>query len=61
MTNVTISIAQAANLLGVSQPTMYQLARRADFPAFRVGKRLLVDVAGLETWVHKQSGQGGNV
>lgn len=51
---LTISVPEAAKRLGVSKTTGYELARREDFPAFNVGNRLLVSVAGLEKWVENQ-------
>lgn len=57
---VAISAAEAARLLGVSRPTIYQLINRPDFPAFKVGARTLISVEGLRHWVAVQSeGQQG--
>ena len=42
---LAISVREAAEILGISVPTAYELARRADFPAFHVGRRTLVDRA----------------
>lgn len=53
---LAVSTAEAARLLGVSRPTIYQLINRADFPAFKVGARTLISVAGLERWVEAQAG-----
>ncbi len=53
---LAVSTAEAARLLGVSRPTVYQLINRADFPAFKVGARTLISVAGLERWVEAQAG-----
>lgn len=52
---LAISVPEAAKLLGVSKTTMYELVRREDFPAFSVGNRLLVSVAGLAKWVEEQA------
>ena len=54
---VAISVREAAEILGISVPTAYELARRADFPAFHVGRRTLVDRAGLASWVSAQTGR----
>ena len=43
---LAVSAAEAARLLGISRPTLYQLLNREDFPSFRVGNRVLVSVAG---------------
>ena len=55
MAPFAVSAAEAARLLGVSKPTLYQLLERADFPRFRVGARVLIPVDGLREWVRRQS------
>ena len=61
---LALSVHETAKVLGVSVPTAYELARRADFPAFHIGRRTLVDRTGLRRWIASQSGAewevGGN-
>lgn len=57
---LALSIPETAKILDVSVPTAYELTRRADFPAFRIGRRTLVDRAGLEHWVSLQAGAARN-
>lgn len=38
---LAVSAAEAARLLGVSRPTLYQYIGRDDFPSFWVGNRVL--------------------
>jgi excisionase family DNA binding protein len=45
---VTISVEEAGRLLGISRGSAYEAARRGDIPTIRIGKRLIVPVAGLE-------------
>lgn len=52
---LTYSPTEAAQVLGVSRPTVYTLIKRADFPAFKVGTRTLVSVEGLRKWVKAQA------
>lgn len=52
---LAVSAAEAARLLGVSRPTMYQIMNREDFPSFRVGNRILISVAGMQEWINKQT------
>ena len=52
---IALNVKEAAALLGISRPTMYQLCRRDDFPALRVGNRTLISRAGLERWVEQQA------
>ena len=44
---LAIGTTEAARLLGISRPTLYQLLGQSDFPSFRVGSRVLISVAGL--------------
>ena len=50
---IGISVAEAAKRLGISTRLAYGWARRADFPAFRIGNRVVVYEKGLEEWVRK--------
>lgn len=52
---LAVSAAEAARLLGISRPTLYQYIGRDDFPSFRVGNRVLVSVAGLQEWIDRQT------
>lgn len=54
---LAVSAAEAARLLGVSKPTIYQYIRRSDFPAFKLGTRTLVSVEGLREWVNRQAAE----
>lgn len=52
------STAEAAEVLGVSRPTVYTLMRRTGFPAFKVGSRTLISAEGLRAWVQAQAERG---
>lgn len=54
MDKLTYSPTETAQVLGVSRPTVYQLIKRADFPAFKVGSRTLISAEGLRAWVQAQ-------
>lgn len=56
---LTLSVDEAAALLGISKPTCYQLVRRADFPAFKIGNRTLVNRRLLEQWIDREAGGSG--
>ena len=52
---LTLSVPEAAAMLGISTKVAYTLARRADFPSFKVSpNRVVVSRVGLETWVQQQ-------
>lgn len=50
-----ISVAEAAKRLGISMRLAYNWARRADFPAFKVGNRVVVYEKGLGERVRKMA------
>lgn len=52
------TVQEAAEALGLSTDTVYQLVHRADFPAIRVGRAVRISRKLLEQWVDKQA-QGG--
>ena len=55
MEPMAVSAPEAARLLGVSKPTLYELMGREDFPAFKLGRRTLNSVDGLREWVRNQT------
>lgn len=55
---LTLTVEEAAEYLGVCRPTLLELTRTGEFPAFRIGRRVLISRAGLEEWVAEQAGCG---
>lgn len=51
---LTLTIEQAAEAIQVSRPTMLTLVHQSDFPSFRVGRRWIIPVSGLERWLDAQ-------
>ena len=56
MTKLLIGAKEAAEMMDVSMPTFYQMAAMEGFPSIRVGKRILVSVDGLKTWIAQHYG-----
>ena len=50
------SAAEAAEVLGISRSRVYELARSEGFPAFNIGKRIVISIKGLEHWIDQQTG-----
>jgi excisionase family DNA binding protein len=48
---LTVSVAEAAQLLGISRTLAYELARRGDLPTLRLGHRLVVPRVALDTLI----------
>lgn len=51
---IGISAEQAAALLGVSKPKVYELMSREDFPACKLGGRTIISYAGLKEWLSRE-------
>lgn len=47
----TITVEEAAKLLGIGRTAAYQAARRGQLPTRRLGRRLLVPVPALLEWL----------
>jgi excisionase family DNA binding protein len=47
----TITIEQTAQLLGLGRTAAYEAARRGEFPTRKLGRRLLVPVPALLSWL----------
>ena len=58
---MTLSVSEAADILGVSRPSLCQLIDKPGFPSFRVGRRVLISRAGLARWVEQQTEGADNV
>lgn len=53
---LALDVSEAAELLGVSKPTMYNICAGSDFTAmFKIGTRTKISREGLEDWVRQQT------
>lgn len=53
---IAVRAGVAAQMLGVSKPKLYELAKRDDFQAaFKCGGCLMFSVAQLRSWVEEQA------
>jgi len=55
---LTYSVPEMAKVFGLSLPIAYELAHRQDFPAVRVGRRIIIPRAELEHWLSIQASGG---
>lgn len=51
MTKITLTVAEAAELIGVSQTTVYTMAREKQIPHTRVRGRILFHRDVIESWL----------
>lgn len=54
LSKITLSVEETADILGISRASAYELAKRKDFPSFRIGNRILVKRVALEQWLEAQ-------
>ena len=52
------SVKEAAQALGMSRQTIYNLIHADDFPAVKIGGRTLVPVAALDDWLESKMRSG---
>lgn len=55
---IALSVTEAAEQLGVSRVTMYTYIKRADFPAVKLGGRVLIPRDKLKSWLEAQTEEG---
>ena len=48
MERATVTVEQAAQILGIGRNSAYEAVRRGQIPAIRLGKRLVISRAALE-------------
>ena len=53
---IAVSVSEAAELLGLSRPSVYRLIHREDLPVMRIGGRTLIHRRKLEEWAAAQTG-----
>ena len=60
MENYCITVPEMSKRLGVSRAMAYNLINAEGFyPAFRIGKRVLIRVEALEKWLDEQTAAVG--
>ena len=50
-----MNMADVAAVLGISRAGAYKLAHSADFPAFQIGRRIVVSRENFLGWLDRQS------
>lgn len=52
---LTLTVKEAAMLLGININSMYQLVKSKDFPVIVVGRRILIPKKLFESWIENQA------
>lgn len=59
MEKQVMTVKEMAQVMQLSLPKAYDLTNRADFPIIHVGRKKLIPIHAFNTWLKKQTGQGG--
>lgn len=54
---ISITVNEAAKLLGVGRNTMLEFVKMNDFPAIRLKRKILIDKKALPTWFSNNYGK----
>ena len=52
-----LSVPEMATALGISRAGAYELARSEDFPALRIGTRIVIPKDELREWIKRDMGK----
>lgn len=58
MADLTYSVTEAAQALGVSKSEVYNLVHREDFPAFQLAGKWRIAKVSLAAWVEREANRG---
>lgn len=58
---LTFTAKEAAVAIGINYVTLLQLAKRKDFPAVWIGRRVVIPREGLSRWLAESHRYGGSV
>jgi excisionase family DNA binding protein len=56
----TLSVAETAELLGVSRWLVQQAVRDGSLPSRRIGRRILIPAARLDAWLQGEPARAGS-
>lgn len=51
---MVLSAREVADYIGLAMANVYELIKRVDFPAFRIGKRVFIPRDQFLAWIDKQ-------
>ena len=55
-TKLVLSIAEAAEVLGVSDDLIYELTARGELPCLRLGRRKVIPTIAIQAVIRRHSG-----
>ena len=61
MDKLTITVKELAQMLGISVPKAYEMTEIEGFPVMRIGKKKIIPVEQLKTWMAEYALSGKNL
>ena len=55
---VTLTVSEAAEMIGISKPSMYEVVRAGKVRSVKVGKKILISRQSLMDWVKRGDSYG---
>jgi excisionase family DNA binding protein len=52
---LTVTVEQAAKLLGIGRSTAYELVHTGDIPSLRLGRRIVVPCGALQSMLERRA------
>lgn len=60
MDPIAVTVQEAAQMLGVSKPTVYSMIHGEGLPHIKLNRRTLIPIERLREWVNERAGGGVN-
>ena len=57
-TKMTLTVREAAEMIGISKPKMYELIREGEIPSIHVGKKIVIARQALLDWLSEGDTNG---
>ena len=51
----TLTVHELREYLGIGRATAYELVNSEDFPSFRIGRKILINVDALQEWIDQNT------
>jgi len=52
-----LNVDEVSDFIGIGKSQMYELVKRIDFPAFRIGKRVFIPRDKFLAWIETQTAE----
>ena len=57
-TKMTLTVREAAEMIGISKPKMYELIRECEIPSIHIGKKIVIARQALLDWLSEGDTNG---